>query len=480
MTAHVSQGKRAVHAGLWASLQNVAREGIGFLIFLILARYFLDDKDFGIVALANSFVMFAQIVGQFGLGTALIRERNITDRHKTACFWVSLGFATLLAILLIALSGLFAHWSGEPRLAPVLQALSLGLVLTFAGSVHAALLQRSFGFKALAIRSLIAGVLGGVVAIVTALLGGGVWSLVALSLVTTAISTVLLWWSMPWRPTFELPIAELKELLPTGLRITGIGIVRYIGDSADRFIVGFFIGIADLGLLYVSQRIVKAMQTVLTQSINAVALPVFSEMQTDIARVRSAYLVAFKVCLVVIVPLFIGLALISQQVAGVILGPRWLDLPLLLSILALAAALSAPLFFNQPLLIAIGRSQQALQIATIGSGVQILCVVIGASFGLVGIALALLARQIIMNGVWAWVLKREIGLSPQTLMLVLKGPLFGIAVMSAAVLLVPKFTGWPEGIYMLFRIALGAFSYLAALWLLDRPAIEQIYRTLKR
>ena len=167
MTQSPLQGKHVVKAGIWASVQNVSREGIGFLVFLVLARLFLNDRDFGIVALANSFVMFAQIVGQFGLGTALIRERNITDRHKTACFWAVLGFATLLACLLVTLAGVFAEWSDEPRVAPVLRLLSLGLILTFAGSVHVALLQRNFDFRVLALRALIAGVCGGIAAIIS-------------------------------------------------------------------------------------------------------------------------------------------------------------------------------------------------------------------------------------------------------------------------------------------------------------------------
>jgi O-antigen/teichoic acid export membrane protein len=480
MTQQSSRGKRVVRAGLWASLHNVAREGIGFLVFLVLARLFLDERDFGIVALANSFVMFAQVIGQFGLGTALIRERDITDRHKTACFWAMLGFATLLAGLLIALAGFFAEWSDEPRVAPVLRLLSLGLVLTFMGSVHAALLQRSFDFRALALRSLIAGVCGGFAAIIAAIFGAGVWSLVILNLVTASISTILLWRSLPWRPAFALPLQELKELLPTGLQITGIGVVRYIGDSADRVIVGFFISIADLGLLYVSQRIVKALQTILTQSINSVALPAFSEIQDDLPRVRNAYLIALRVCLIVTTPLFVGLALLSKQIADVILGPQWIDLSNLLSILAVAAAVSAPLYFNQPLLIAVGRAKTALQIATIGSIVQILCVAVGASFGLVGVGLGLLARQVIMSGVWYWVLKREIELQPKDLIAALMAPTLGVALMSAVLILVPEFSDWSGGVYLLFLILLGAASYLTAIWMLDRNTILQVMRIFKR
>jgi len=480
MTQQSSQGKRIAGAGLWASLQNVAREGLGFLVFLVLARLFLDDRDFGIVALANSFVMFAQIIGQFGLGTALIRERNITDRHKTACFWAMLGFATILAGLLIALAGFFAEWSDEPRVAPVLRLLSLGLVLTFMGSVHAALLQRSFDFRALALRSVIAGVCGGFAAIIAATFGAGVWSLVILNLVTAGISTILLWCSLPWRPAFALPLQELKELLPTGLQMTGIGIVRFVGDSADRFIVGFFISIADLGLLYVSQRIVKALQAILTQSINSVALPAFSEIQDDLPRVRNAFLIAVRVCLIVTTPLFVGLALLSKQITDVLLGSQWLDLANLLSILAVAAAVSAPLYFNQPLLIAIGRAQTALQIATVGSIVQILCVAVGASFGLVGVGLGLLVRQIIMGGVWYWVLKREIGLVPKNFFAVLRGPTLGVALMSAVLFLAPEFSGRSGGIHLFFLIFLGALCYLMALWLLDRNTMLQILRIFKR
>ncbi len=475
-----SRGKRAVRAGLWASLQNVAKEGIGFLVFLLLARLFLDDTEFGIVALANSFIMFAQIAGQFGLGTALIRQRDITDAHKTASFWVVLAFAVLLAAILAGLSGLFAHWADEPRVAPVLSVLTIGLVLTFAGSVHAALLQREMNFKALALRSLIGGICGGLAALVTAYLGGGVWSLVALNLVTAGVSTILLWWSMPWRPDLTLSWPALKELLPTGLNVTGIGIVRYIGDMADRLIVGFFIGIADLGLLYVGQRIVKALQTVLTQSINAVALPVFSEIQTDIPQVRNAYRIAVHFCVTATAPLFVGLALVAPEMTSVFLGEKWDRLTTILAVLAIAAAFSAPLYFNQPLLIAIGRAQKALQIATLGTVVQLTCVAIGAFYGLVGVAYGLLARQVIMTFVWLYVLNREIALEPKTLIASIKAPALGLVAMTGLLLALSLPATWPGGLHLAALVLLGSLAYLAVILVLDREAVLQIVRRFKK
>ncbi len=480
MTQQSLQAKRVVRAGLWASLQNVAREGIGFLVFLVLARLFLDDDDFGIVALANSFVMLARIVGQFGLGTALVRQRDITDRHKTACFWAMMGFATLLSCLLAASASIFAEWSDEPRVAPVLRFLSLGLILSFAGSVHAALLQRGLHFRALAVRALIATACGGCAAIATASLGAGIWSLVVLNLVTSGVSTFLLWRSLPWRPALSLPRQELKELLPTGLRVTGIGIVRYIGDSADRFIVGFFIGIADLGMLYVGQRIVKALQTTLTQSINSVALPAFAEMQDDLPRVRNAYLTALRICLIVTTPLFVGLALVSEQVVDVFLGPNWQDLKILLSVLALAAAISAPLYFNQPLLIAINRSHKALQIASLGTVVQIMCVGVGASFGLIGVGIGLVTRQVIMSGVWLWVLKREIELRRRDIGRVFLVPLIGVSLMSVVLSFFPDFEGVPKSVYLSILVLIGALVYLITLWLIDRKSTLIIMRHIKR
>lgn len=474
------QRKRAVQAGLWASLQNVAKEGIGFLVFLLLARFFLNDTDFGIVALANSFVMLGQTVGQFGLGTALIRQRDIMDRHKTACFWVSLGAGLLIAGGLSALADVFAVWADEPRVAPVLRVLSFGLILTSAGIVHAALLQRELGFKALAIRTLVASISGGIVGITIAILGGGVWSLIALNLVTAGVSTLLLWLSLSWRPKFELPLEELFELVPTGLRVMAIGLVRYVGNSADRFAVGFLIGLSDLGVLYVGQRIVQALQTVLTQSINSVALPVFSEIQDDPHRIRNVYLTAFRTCVVVIVPLFFGLALISNQVSQIVLGEKWSDLPIILSILAISAAFSSPLYFNQPLLIAIGKSQKALNIATIGTAVQIICVVIGAFFGVTGVAVGILVRQILMNIVWYIVLSGEINLSGPAVFKTIKGPVLSIIFMTIVVLSISHFLYLGQFFQTALLVGAGAFTYAATLWLLDRSAVRSTIQMFRR
>ena len=56
---------------------------------------------FGIVALANSFVMFAQFVARLGLTTAIIQKADVTDDHKTAAFWGGMAFCGGLVLLLL-------------------------------------------------------------------------------------------------------------------------------------------------------------------------------------------------------------------------------------------------------------------------------------------------------------------------------------------------------------------------------------------
>lgn len=481
MTTDSSFQTRAAKAGAWATAQNGAGEGLKFLIFLVMANVFLSKSEFGIVALANSFVMFAQIAGQLGLGTALIRKKNITDQHKTACFWVLIIFASVLSLALFVLSDVFANWAQEPKVAPVLRVLCVGMLMTFAGLTHQALLQRALKFRLLAIRALVSTSLGGIACIAAAFLGMGVWSLVILNLVTATSSTVLLWFSLDWRPSFTLPLYAIKELLPTGLNVTGIGLLRYISMSADRFIVGFFISIADLGLLFVSQRIVQALQTLLTQSINAVTLPVFSTIQEDLPKVRRAYLKALQICIALTWPIFIGLALVSDATISLLLGSRWDGIADLVSVLAVAAAVSAPLYFGPPLLIAIGRSGVVLRVTTLGAVVQVICVALGAWYGLIGVVFGILVRQIIMSIVWMFITARILKIEKIEFLRLSRGSIASLAIMSGAIFLFMRHsTEIPELLRFLICTVGAIIVYMCSMRLLDKAAANLIIQLVNR
>ena len=247
--------QKSMQAGVWSVVQNATRELVGMLVFLALARFFLTDTQIGIVALANLFIIFAQILVRQGLSAALIQHPDLNNDHINAAFWANAVTGAVLALAIAVFSHRIAAAVGEPDAGPILQILSIGALFSGLSNAHEALLIRGLIFKSLALRTLVAVLVSGTVSLLIAINGGGIWSLVALHLVNGATGLIVLWTVSPWRPQFRYDLQRLRELFPVSLNMTGIGIVVYINLYVDQFIVGSALGAASLGVYYVAQNL---------------------------------------------------------------------------------------------------------------------------------------------------------------------------------------------------------------------------------
>lgn len=469
---------RASVAAGWSLAQNAARELFAFITFVVLARWFLDEADFGIVALANGFVAFAGLLFRNGFITALIQRPEIDDRHRSAAFWSGMLLSVAAAIAVSALAWPLGSVTDEPRLPHVLQALAFSLVPLAAGTVHEAELRRRLEFRSMAARGFVAAVLGSIAAIAAAIAGAGVWSLVVQSWTTSVASSVMLWLLLPWRPALKLPLREARELLPMGLSVTGLAVVNLGGRIVDRLIIGIVLGVSELGFYYVAQRIIQSVQTVLIQGLNGVALPAFSEANGDLVRVRRGYLFAVHICTAATFPVFLGIALVAERLVTALFGPDWETAATVMQVLALGALPASLMFLNQPLLIAIGQPNRALRTAAIGTAMVVPFALAGSAWGLVGVSVAVSLRQLIMTTVWLVVIRRATGLNLAGYASALAGPIGACGVMAGAVILAAG--RLPPGAFGLLLIVLvGMVTYPAMLFLVDRPLLDLVRKLIR-
>ena len=92
-------------------------------------------------------------------------------------------------------------------------------------------------------------VLAGVVAgLLVALLGFGPWALIAQSMTIIVVSTVLLWWLVPWRPSFVFDRGVARELTSFGIRSVGTGLFTISNTIVDKILIGRVLGASALGV----------------------------------------------------------------------------------------------------------------------------------------------------------------------------------------------------------------------------------------
>lgn len=379
---------RAISGGQWRMASLVVQGVLHLVVGVVLARL-LPPSDFGLAALALIVIGFATMVADVGVGAAVMQRLVVTPRHLRVAFTLSMLTGIVIAVVLVGIAPLVAILSKNAAVTPVLRAQAIVFILTGAGTVGRAQLQRRLDFRKLFAVDLISYLLGyALIAIGGAVLGWGVWSLVIGSLVQSALASVFCIAAAraPTRPL--LAKRETKELLGFGVGVTVNGVVAYVGRNGDNFLVGRFLGTTALGLYSRAFNFMMLPINYFASVIPNVLIPAFAEIQTDKARVGRGYLMGVQTAALITAPVMVWVMVSAPHLILGLYGDRWGGAIVPLQVLAAAGVPRAMLGLAGAVAQACNRvgSELPLQIAfallvTIGATV-------GSKYGLTGVAIA--------------------------------------------------------------------------------------------
>lgn len=395
----------------WSVVEKWSTRVVSLVVLLVLGRLLTPDQ-FGLVALGTVFMTFLNIFVDQGFGRALVQRREVTAAHINTAFWISLVGSIVLAAVLILTAPWISLVLGEPELEPVVQVMSIGLVLYALSSIPQALLERDFGFRSLARRRVIATLIGGICAVAAAAVGWGVWSLVLQILVTSAVGVVVLWTASTWRPGFRVSLRAARDLWPTGASVIGIEFVGFLNAQSDKLIVGAALDATALGYYFFAMRIISIMIELFSTVMSSISLTTFSRLQDDRAALQTwMYRLSAVSCLVAI-PAFAVLASVAQEAIPLVFGSQWVDSAPLVQVLCVLGAVNAIAVFDRSALLAVGRNRLAFSLTLGQALVGIGFVLVALPFGVLGVAIAVAVRQILWWPVRLIALRAAIGISP--------------------------------------------------------------------
>jgi lipopolysaccharide exporter len=315
---------RSTLAGLqWAYLGSAAGAVLQFGMTAVMARL-LTPAAFGLVALAGLFLRFVNYFAKAGISQALIQKHQLTREDIRAAFTLSSGLSVGFAILVLTLAPMAGQVAQDPAVVPVLRWLALGLVLQGLGAPSLALLRRDLRFKHLAmieVGSYVVGYIG--VGLTMALMGFGVYALVAAMLTQGAASTAsaFLLIRHPVMPT-RAP-QPYRAILSFGARISVIGFFEFLQSNLDTLAVGRWAGATQLGLYNRAKLLAELPSYQLMTGLSQVLFPSFSVIQREPERLFGAYRTAVGSAAAIILPLNAGMAVAAPEIVLVLLGPQW-------------------------------------------------------------------------------------------------------------------------------------------------------------
>ena len=326
---------KATRGLFWSSVDRFSSQGISFVFSIFLARI-LDISDYGIVAMIVVFMAVAQAFVDSGFSSALIRKPDLNEEDKSTAFYFNIVVGLACYGILFIASPLIAVFYDEPLLSPIIRVTGLSIVFNSLCVVQRALFTIAVDFKTQAIISLVCTVISGVVGLVMAYNGYGVWALVAQSTSSTFLNFVLLWFCSRWRPITGFSKASFRYLFNFGSKLLVSGLLDTLYNNAYPIVIGKFYNSAQLGLYSRAQGYASLPSSNITGVLQRVTFPVLSLMQNDDERLALNYRRLLRVSAFVVFPLMVMLAAVAAPLIRVMITSKWDGCVGFLQILSLA------------------------------------------------------------------------------------------------------------------------------------------------
>lgn len=385
---------KATRGLFWSSVDRFSSQGISFVFSIFLARI-LDISDYGIVAMIVVFMAVAQAFVDSGFSSALIRKPDLNEEDKSTAFYFNIIVGLTCYGILFIVSPLIADFYDEPLLSPIIRVTGLSIIFNSLCVVQRALFTIAVDFKTQAIISLACTVISGVVGLVMAYNGYGVWALVAQSTISTFLNFVLLWLCSRWRPVTGFSKASFHYLFNFGSKLLASGLLDTLYNNAYPIVIGKFYNSAQLGLYSRAQGYASLPSSNITGILQRVTFPVLSLMQDDDEKLANNYRRLLRMSAFVVFPLMIGLAAIADPLIRVLITSKWAGCIIYLQIICFGMMLYPIHALNLNLLQVKGRSDLFLRLEILKKiiGVCALCITI--PFGITAMCIGLVAVSVV-------------------------------------------------------------------------------------
>lgn len=371
------RGVRAASSFVFKLAESFGTQGIAFLVNILLARM-LDPSDYGVLTMLAVFIAISQVFVQSGLNTALIQKKDVDETDLSSAFWVSLGVAAALYGVLFFSAPAIGAFYRMPELAPVLRALALVLFPGAFISVQNAVIAREMKFQKLMIASLLSTVISGFAGIGMAYSGFGYWALVTQQLCNQAGLAVILLLIVRWRPRALFSRTRVGGLIAFGWKLLVSSLLETGYNNLRSLVIGRKFDSTALGYYNRGKQFPELLMNAVNGSIQSVMLPVLSEKQGDLLRMKQMMRRSVMVSSFLVLPAMAGLAAVARPLVGLLLTDKWLPCVPFLQICCIDFAFYPIHTANLQAINAMGRSDVFLRLELIKKsyGVAILCVTV--------------------------------------------------------------------------------------------------------
>ncbi|WP_439883478.1 lipopolysaccharide biosynthesis protein [Pontibacter sp. MBLB2868] len=471
--------KGQILSGLvWSSIQLLISRSFAFVIKLILAKL-LFPEQFGLVGMAIVFTSFIQIFNDLGIGAALVqrKEEKLNELHFHTAFWTGVlwSFGIYLIILLVV-APLAAVFYKEPMLKTIIPVLSIGVLCSPINLVHRAQLTRQLSFKKLAFINNISSIVSGLLAVVLAVMGAGVWALVFNTVATFIVAVPLYFKATGWTPKLQWSNQAFKDVFSFGVFTTVTEFFNVLLLNLDYLLIGKLLGASALGVYTLAFVLTDTFRNQLTKMINKVMYPVYGQNQEDPTILRRIYFKVVKYNSLIVYPVMTFLIVLGKPFVLDFFGTKWMESILPLKILAVSVMIHLLVNSHAMLIRGLGKTKIEMRMQFIKAAFYAPSIVLGIYFyGIIGAASAYVFNKVLEVVIAQYFLKKFLNISLLDVLSAISPPL-----MASIVAFIVTFLLYTSGVHYYLCTAALAVSYSTVIWLTMKAELLKNLKNVKQ
>ena len=372
---------------IWKFAERISAQLVSFVVSVVLARILLPEA-YGIVALVMVFINIANVFVTSGFGNALVQKKNADETDFSTIFYCSFVVSIVLYLVLFFAAPFIAKYYQTEELTAVLRVFSIKIVLSSYSSVQHAYVSKHMIFKKFFFATILGTVLSGVVGIVMALKGFGVWALVAQYLVNSIVDAMVLSFTVKWRPRLLFSWNAAKGLMGYGWKLLCASLIGTLYGNLRSLIIGRYYTKDDLAYYNRGKNFPDLVMNNVVSTITSVLFPAMSNAgnKDEIRRMTQK---SISITSYIVFPMMAGMALVAKPFILVLLTEKWSAAIIYLQLVCLYNACHMITQTNLQAINALGRSDVVLKLEFIKKPVGILLLIAAIPHGVFAVALTL-------------------------------------------------------------------------------------------
>ena len=402
---------RSARAGGILTAGSLAENGLRFIRNIILARL-LAPEAFGLMAMVLASVAVIEAFSEVGLRQSVIQNRNGADEgFLNITWWISSVRGLFLFTIGFLAAPFICDFYGKPESVLLIRTGFLAILFNGLLSPKVHVLEKEMRFRNWVFLMQGAGVLGVLIAIVSAFILKNVWALVLGFIAEACIRTVLSFIFYPIKPRLHFNPAFLRDILDFSKRMFGLPILMMLFLQADIFVIGKVLSMGQLGIYSLARSLAEMPNTFLSKIIHPIVLPAFSSMQDNRERITNTLLTLTRWAAIFGLPLIAFLFIFAKPVLTIAYGPQYGTAALPFGLLCVSGLILLNSSFIMNMYIAIGKpnihrtasfARTALLVIMIYPAVK--------HFGLTGAAVSILTAMVLLLSIQLIYLRKMMGI----------------------------------------------------------------------